>query len=52
MGKKTTVTKEDVLAALRKVLDPELKKDLVSLDMIKDLQVENDKVRFQIQFAP
>jgi ATP-binding protein involved in chromosome partitioning len=51
MGKKTTVTKEDVLAALRKVLDPELKKDLVSLDMIKDLQVENDKVRFQIQLT-
>ncbi|RZM25412.1 MAG: DUF59 domain-containing protein, partial [Pedobacter sp.] len=34
------ITKEQVLSALRNVEDPDLKKDLVTLHMIKDLEVE------------
>jgi len=33
------ITENDVLAALRKVIDPELKKDLVSLNMIQVLSL-------------
>lgn len=43
------VTTEAVLAALSKVQEPELHKDLVSLNMIQDLVVEADgKVAFEI----
>jgi ATP-binding protein involved in chromosome partitioning len=43
-----TVTREDVLAALSRVQDPDLRKDLVSLGMIEDLVVEGDRVRFTV----
>lgn len=42
------VTKEMVLAALRKVQDPELRNDLVSLNMIHDIEIIGDKVSFKI----
>jgi ATP-binding protein involved in chromosome partitioning len=41
-------TKEDVLKALSTVQDPDLKKDLVTLNMIKDLEVANNKIRFTV----
>ena len=37
------VTQEQVLDALRKVKDPDLGKDLVSLRMIKEVQVSGVK---------
>lgn len=40
-GGGTGVTPEAVLNALRAVHDPDLRKDIVSLGMIKDLKVEN-----------
>lgn len=43
-----TVTREAVLAALGKVQEPELHKDLVTLNMIRDLEVENGKVAFTV----
>ncbi|MFN3557189.1 MAG: Mrp/NBP35 family ATP-binding protein [Bacteroidales bacterium] len=39
---------ENVLDALSKVIEPDFKKDLVSLGMIKDLQVNGRKVSFTI----
>ena len=42
------VTKEAVLAALSKVEDPDLKQDLVSLGMIRDLKIDGGKVSFTI----
>lgn len=42
------VTTEAVLAALSKVQEPELHQDLVSLNMIQDLQIEDGKVSFEI----
>lgn len=41
------VTRERVLEALSQVLDPDLRKDIVSLGMIRDLQVENGEVSFR-----
>jgi len=38
------VTIEEVLAALSKVQEPELHKDLVSLNMIKDLSINGSDV--------
>lgn len=42
------LSKETVLAALRKVQEPELHKDLVSLNMIQDIQINGKKVSFKI----
>jgi len=49
--KKTKVTTKIVLAALSKVDDPELKKDLVSLGMIKDLVVEAGNVSLVVELT-
>ncbi len=44
----TNITKEAVLAVLSKVQEPELNQDLVSLKMIRDLDVAGDRVAFTI----
>jgi ATP-binding protein involved in chromosome partitioning len=41
-------TVEQILKALEKVQDPELRKDLVSLNMIRDLRVEDGMVSFTL----
>ncbi len=45
------VTREQIIEALRTVEDPDLKQDLVSLNMIKDLQVEGHQVRFTVELT-
>ncbi len=42
------VTRDAVLAALGKVQEPELHKDLVTLNMIRDLEIDGDKVSFTV----
>lgn len=44
----TKATKDMVLAVLGKVQEPELKRDLVSLKMIDDLEITGDRVSFKI----
>src|SRR4051794_19369855 len=39
---------EEVLKALRTVHDPDLKRDLVSLNMIKDLSVQDGNASFRV----
>lgn len=45
------ITEEQVLAALRHVEDPDLKKDLVTLHMIKDVKIENKHVAFTLELT-
>jgi ATP-binding protein involved in chromosome partitioning len=45
------VSKNAVLDALRTVQDPDLRKDLVTLNMIQDLQVSEDEVSFKIMLT-
>jgi ATP-binding protein involved in chromosome partitioning len=45
---KSSISKQSILAALSKVQDPELHKDLVSLNMIHDLEVKGEVVNFSI----
>jgi ATP-binding protein involved in chromosome partitioning len=47
-GKSTRVTKDMVLAALSKVQEPELHRDLVTLNMVKDVEVQDGNVAFTI----
>jgi ATP-binding protein involved in chromosome partitioning len=46
-----TITEEKILAALRKVQDPELHRDIVSLGMVKDLGASNGKVSFTVELT-
>lgn len=46
-----TITKEAVLAALGKVQEPDLGQDLVTLNMIRNLEIEGDKVSFAIMLT-
>jgi len=43
-----SVNKDQIMAALSKVQEPELHKDLVTLNMIRDLRVNGGKVQFTI----
>jgi ATP-binding protein involved in chromosome partitioning len=43
--------KDDILNALRKVQEPELHKDLVTLNMVRDLEVEGNNVRFTLMLT-
>ncbi len=45
------ITEEKVLAALSHVEDPDLKKDLVTLKMIKDVKIEDKKVAFTLELT-
>ncbi|MDI6402187.1 Mrp/NBP35 family ATP-binding protein [Balneolaceae bacterium ANBcel3] len=42
------ITKENIVDALRNVIDPDLGKDLVSLGMIEDVEIEGKKVSFTV----
>jgi len=45
------ISPEQVFAALRNVEDPDLKKDLVTLNMIKDLKIEDKNVSFTLELT-
>jgi len=44
----TTVTEELILKALSTVIEPDLHKDLVTLKMIKDIEIVENKVSFKV----
>ena len=46
-----TITQEQIYEQLRKVKDPELHRDLVSLDMVKQVAVEGSTVRLDIELT-
>ncbi|PIB35395.1 ATP-binding protein [Reichenbachiella sp. 5M10] len=45
------ITDKDVLQALSTVQDPDLKQDLVTLKMIKDLKVDDQKISFTVELT-
>ncbi len=46
-----SVTRESVLEALSRVIDPELKKDLVSAGMIKHVELNGDRARVAVELT-
>jgi ATP-binding protein involved in chromosome partitioning len=46
-----SVSEQSVMAALSKVQEPELHKDLVTLNMIRDLKIEAGKVAFTVMLT-
>ena len=45
------VTETQVLDALRQVVDPDLHRDIVSLNFVKDLTIDGGAVRFKVQLT-
>ncbi len=39
------------LAALKKVIDPEIRRDIVSLGMVKDLRIDGDSVSLKVELT-
>lgn len=48
LTKYCSMTKEDVIKALRHVEEPDLKKDLVTLNMVEDIVIDGDKLSFTV----
>lgn len=46
-----TITEREVLTALSRVIEPELHKDLVTLNMVKDVQIRGNDVAFKIELT-
>ncbi|MFT7380455.1 MAG: ATP-binding protein involved in chromosome partitioning, partial [Roseivirga sp.] len=46
-----TLTKENVLIALRHVDDPDIKKDLVTLNMIQDIEIDGNQLKFTVMLT-
>jgi ATP-binding protein involved in chromosome partitioning len=46
-----TITSVSILSALSKVQEPELHRDLVSLNMIRDIEIQGDTVKFSIMLT-
>lgn len=46
----SSITEKDVLAALNQVQEPQSGKDLVSLKMVKDVQIDGPRVSFTVEF--
>src|SRR4051812_12697633 len=46
-----SVTERDILAALSKVMDPELNVDLVRAGMVKDLRLSGDELKVKIELT-
>lgn len=46
-----SITREKVLEALSHVEDPDLKKDLVTLNMIQDIEIEGNRVAFTVMLT-
>jgi len=45
------LTEAQVLDALRKVIDPDFKKDIVTLGFVRDLKIEGDRVAFTLKLT-
>ncbi|NCV01269.1 MAG: DUF59 domain-containing protein, partial [Proteobacteria bacterium] len=48
---KPVVTEEAVLAALSRIQDPDLRRDIVALGFIKDLVIDGGKVSFKVELT-
>jgi ATP-binding protein involved in chromosome partitioning len=45
------VSVDDILRTLSTVIDPDLKKDIVSMGMIKDLEINNNDLKFTLELT-
>lgn len=45
------ITQENIYKALSNVIEPDLKKDIVTLGLVSDLKIEGGRIRFKVQVS-
>lgn len=45
------ITKEQVIEALKNVIEPDLKKDIIELNLVSDIVIEGNKVAFKLKIS-
>jgi ATP-binding protein involved in chromosome partitioning len=45
----SNITPDKVKEALKKVIEPDLKKDIITLDLVSDIKVENNQISFEVK---
>jgi len=43
------ITPDKVKEALKKVIEPDLKKDIITLDLVSDIKVDNNQISFEVK---
>ena len=43
------ITQENLIEALRKVIEPDLKKDIITLDLVSDIKIDGKKISFSVK---
>ena len=43
------ITEENLKEALRKVVEPDLKKDIITLDLVSDIKIDGNNVSFTVK---
>src|SRR6056300_1130306 len=43
------ITLDKVKEALKKVIEPDLKKDIITLDLVSDIKVDNNQISFEVK---
>ncbi|MBK9191380.1 MAG: P-loop NTPase [Crocinitomicaceae bacterium] len=43
------ITQENLIEALRKVIEPDLKKDIITLDLVSDIKIDGNKISFSVK---
>jgi ATP-binding protein involved in chromosome partitioning len=46
-----SISKEAILSALSRIIEPDLKKDIVALDLVRDIQVSGNTVSVQVEVS-
>lgn len=43
------ITQENLIEALKKVIEPDLKKDIITLDLVSDIKIDGNKISFSVK---
>ncbi len=46
-----TITREQALAVLARIIEPDLKKDIVTLDLVRDIRIEGNTIQVNVEVS-
>ncbi|HRD53980.1 MAG TPA: iron-sulfur cluster assembly protein, partial [Flavobacteriales bacterium] len=45
------ITRDSVLSALSRIIEPDLKKDIVALDLVRDIRIDGNSLHVQVEVS-